>query len=242
MEDFLRQNYSLLNNLVIIMSVITGLVYYKKYKETNSVAFIYYLVYVYIMGVLGGYTVYMAKYEFLFDIRDYLIETRFKDNNWWFTLFWNMGAALFFGFFYQKMLKKDRFKTIIKLCSISYLLLSIIYIGANFQDFFTKPLPIINILGAFIIILCSIFYFIEVLESDKILSFYKSLNFYISFANLFWWLIITPITFFYMYNSQSDWNFVLLKWQIYLFSNVFMYTAFTVGLIVSKPEKIQKMK
>lgn len=237
MNDFLLQNYILINNLVIIISAITGIAYYKKYKGTLAILFIYFLLYVLLISVFGGYTYYVAKYEFLFEIRDYLKVTRFKYNYWWFTLFWNIGAVLFFAFYYHKVIKKERFKAIIKYSSLSFLLFSIIYIGFNFADFFIKPFRLISVFGAFIILQCVIFYFVEVLESNKILSFYRSLNFYISLANLFWWLIITPIVFFYMYNSQGDWNFVLLKWQIYLSANIFMYLTFTIGLIVSKPGK-----
>ena len=91
--------------------------------------------------------------------------------------------------------------------------------------------------GALIILLCTIFYFIEILQSEKILIFYKSLNFYISAAIFIWWLIVTPIVFYDIYMSNSDWNFIFLRWQIYLFANIIMYLTFTFALIWYKPEK-----
>ena len=76
----------------------------------------------------------------------------------------------------------------------------------------------------------------EILLSDTILVFYKSINFYISVAILIWWLIITPIVFFEKYNTTSDWDYVFLKWQIKLFANICMYLTFTFALIFCKPE------
>ena len=92
------------------------------------------------------------------------------------------------------------------------------------------------VLGAFIILLCISFYFIEILNSDKVLNFYKSINFWISITLLIWWLVITPLVFYDIYFSAVDWNFIILKWQIYLMMNIFMYTSFTIALIWCKPE------
>ena len=118
-----------------------------------------------------------------------------------------------------------------------FVLFSIVYISLNIDDFFNSSLPIIGILGAIIIFLCAVFYFLEILLSDSILLFYKSINFYISAAIFMWWLIVTPLVFFENYNTTSDWDFVFLKWQIKLFANIFMYLTFTFGLIWCRPQK-----
>lgn len=54
------------------------------------------------------------------------------------------------------------------------------------------------------------------LQSETILSFYKSINFYISSTILIWWLVITPLVFFQIYFLNVDWSFIILRWQIYL--------------------------
>ena len=108
--------------------------------------------------------------------------------------------------------------------------------------FFTSFFPIISVLGAIIIFLCTVFYFIETLESDNILSFYKSLNFYISAAIFIWWLIITPIVFYDNYTTyqidifQRDWDYIKIRRLIYLFANICMYLIFTFALIFCTPE------
>lgn len=232
MEDFLLKNYVLLTHLVEVMAALTGVFFYKKYNKTEVKYFVWFLVYLTICEFIGIYKYYVHSEGFL----SFLEGTIFKTNHWWSTSFWKVGAILFFAFYYSKILKTKLFKTIIKTSAYAFLIFSVIYIALNWNAFFYQFFPILSVLGAFIIFLCSVFYFIEVLQSDSILVFYKSINFYISFAIFIWWLIITPLVFYDLYHSSGDWNFIFLKWQIYLFANIFMYSTFTFALIYCKPE------
>ncbi|AUC81242.1 hypothetical protein [Lacinutrix sp. Bg11-31] len=232
MEEFLKDNYILITRGVEILAAVTGLLFYKKYKNTAATYFIWFLVYITICDFLCGYTYYVKNIGFL----NFLGGTLFEKNYWLSTLYWKIGAVLFFTFYYYKILKTKQSKLFLKYTGYSFLLFSLIYIIVHFQEYFIRSFPIISVLGALIISICVVLYYIEVLQSEKILSFYKSLNFYISTAIFIWWLIITPLVFYSLYFTKADWNFVILKWQIYLFANIFMYTTFTIGLIVSKPQ------
>jgi hypothetical protein len=189
-------------------------------------------VYLSVCDFLGSYVHYIRNGGFL----GFLEGTVFIRNFWWSTLFWKIGAIMFFSFYYNSILTNEKFKRIIKYSGYSFLVLSIIYILFNWDDYFIIFFPIIDILGAVIVFLCTAFYFFETLSSEKILTFYKSINFYISAAIFIWWLIITPLVFYDIYNSHYDWNFIFLKWQIYLFANIVMYLTFTFALIFCKPE------
>ena len=232
MKDFLLNNYSLLLYLTESMAAITGLLLYKKYKRSNAKYFIWFLVYLFIGDFIGGYKNYVND-GFL----SFLKGTVFATNHWWSTLFWKVGAILFFSFYFSKILKTSTFKFIVKISGVLFLFFCVIYIGLHWDDFFHRFFPIISILGTIVIFLCTGFYFIETLLSDRILTFYKSLNFYISMAIFIWWLIITPLVFYDLYHSSGDWNFIFLKWEIYLFANIFMYSTFTFALIFCKPEE-----
>lgn len=232
MIDFLLEYKSLITSGIELLAAFTGLLLYKKYKPTAAKYFIWFLVYLTICD-FSGYYVYCINNNGVFS---FLEGTVFVWNYWWATLYWIIGAPMFFSFFYYKILKKKTFKTIIKFCSYSFLLFSIVYVIINWEDYFIRYFPILSILGALIIFLCAVFYFVEVLLSDKILTFFKSLNFYISVTIFIWWLIITPLVFYDIYNSNKDWNFIFLKWEIYLFANIVMYLTFTLTLIWCKPE------
>lgn len=232
MNDFLLEYNNFITSCIEILAAVVGLVLYNKYKHTAAKYFIWFLVYLTICDFSGNYVHYI-KDDGMFS---FLEDTIFTSNFWWSTLYWKIGAILFFGFYYNKILKEKTFKKIIKYSSWFFLAFSVGYILSHWEDYFIRFFPIISILGAVIIFLCTVFYFIEILQSDRILTFYRSLNFYISFAIFIWWLIITPLVFYDIYNSHLDWNFIFLKWEIYLSANIIMYLTFTFALIWCKPE------
>lgn len=237
MEEFLKQNYRTLTFSVEILAVVFGILSYKKYKHTTAKYFIYFLIYVLFVDCIGNYPFYVKEYKFLSNINAIIKGTVFEKNKWWYTIFWRIGSILFFTFYYSKIVKNHIRQKAIKYFGIIFLITSLFTLIYNRDVFFTSSFPLITIMGAVIVVLCVTFYFIDILFSNEILKFYKSINFYISSAILLWWLIITPILFFDIYHNQSDWDFVFLKWQIFLFVNFFMYITFTIGLIVSKPDK-----
>ncbi|MBP0905086.1 hypothetical protein ACFSKN_15610 [Mariniflexile gromovii] len=233
MNDFLLEYYNTITFSVEILAAVTGLLLYKKYKLTAAKFFIYFLVYLSACDFFNTYVHYIQNNGFL----SFLEGTVFVRNFWWSTLYWKIGAILFFCFYYHKILSTDLFKILIKYSGLVFFVFSIGYIFLNWDDFFVRFFPIISVLGAVIIFMCTVFYFIEILQSEKILSFYKSINFYISSAIFIWWLIISPLVFYDIYNSNYDWNFIFLKWQIYLFANIIMYSTFTFALIFCKPDE-----
>ncbi|WAC02644.1 hypothetical protein N7U66_02875 [Lacinutrix neustonica] len=231
MEEFLKENYKILTLSIEFLAAFSSLYFYHKYKNTAAKFFIYFIFYLFICDFIS-----LNYYYFVNNYLVFFKGTILEKNKWWSTLYWKIGAIIFYSFYYNKILKKSIFKILLKTLTYCFLIISFVKIFKNWDDFFVISFPIISILGAIIILMCSIFYFIEGLEYNKILVFYKSINFYISVSIFIWWLIITPLVFYDLYFSTSDWNFVILKWQIYLFANIFMYTTFTIGLIVSKPE------
>ncbi|MCF7560837.1 hypothetical protein L3X39_09320 [Sabulilitoribacter multivorans] len=238
MKEFLLKNYTLLTHSVEVIAAFTGVVLLKKYKSKHNRYFIFFLVYVVILEFIGDYSKFVHPNRSL----SFLVGTRIEKNHWLFTSGWSIGAIMFFAFYYRKILKTRIFKKIIELSSYSFLVISIIYILFNWNRFFYTFFQTISILGALVIFLCAVLYFIETLNSNKILSFYKSLDFYITSAIFIWWLIITPIDFYDVYftyeigNPNRDWDFMFLRWQIYLFANILMYSTFTFALIWCKPE------
>ncbi len=239
MEEFLLKNYLVITHSVEVLAAFTGVFLFSKYKKSNAKYFIYFLVYLTICEFTAQYTSYVSEDGYL----NFLIGTKIQKNFWWATIYWKIGAIMFFAFYYRKILKTKVFIDVIKIVSFIFLIVSIIYILFNWNLFFNTFFPIISIMGAIIIFLCTVFYFIEILQSDNILTFYMSLNFYISSAIFIWWLIITPLVFYDVYftyeigNPNRDWNFMFLRWQIYLSANIFMYLTFTFALIWCKPDE-----
>lgn len=232
MKEFLIAYYLPLTYFTEILAALTGVIFYRKYKYTNVKYFIYFLVFIAIAELLAGYTHFIENNGIL----NFLKGTIFQKNYWFCSLYWDLGSIMFYSYYFLKIIKKRRFIITLKISRYLFLIFFFTYILFNWNDFFIKSFPIIDILGALIIFSCVTFYFIEILESEVILTFYKSINFYIATTIFIWWLIITPIVFFNIYFRHVDWNFIFLKWQIYLFSNIFMYLTFTFALLWCKPQ------
>jgi len=235
LDEFLLNHYVLLNNGVAFVAAIVGAIYLSKFKDSEVRYFIYFLWYVAIVQFLGSYTSFVENFDFLKPLKQLIEGTVFEDKYWIFTIFWTLGSALFYSIYFQFVLKNIIHKRIIKIWTYIFLVFSIIYIIIKAEELFSQMMPFIKIFGAFIILLCAIFYFIQILKSDELLTFYKSMNFYISSVIFIWWLVTTPVTFYQVYYSAADWSFVFLRWQIFLFMNLFMYLSFTFALFYCKP-------
>ncbi len=214
------------------MAALTGVLFYRQYKATAAKYFIWFLVYVAILELIGFYPTYFVKFGYSHIIRN----TVFEHNYWYYTVFWYIGSAIFFTFYYHRIIVYKPYRSILKYGGALFLLSTIGYIFTHGEAFFNSQLAFVRIFGAIIVLIGVVFYFIEMLQSDRVLTFYRSLNFYISAIVLIWWLIITPLVFYNIYFSKADWNFVILKWQIYLFANIFMYSSFTFALIWCRPQ------
>lgn len=238
MIDFLLKHYSLLTHGLEFLAAITGLLYFKKYQNVTAKYFIVFLLLVAIFDTASGY-VYYVRPERIFS---FLIGTKFQKNHWFSTLYWDIGATLFYAFYFCKILKTKYFKGIIKYSGFAFGIFSIVLIMLNWELFFVQFFTSLNVFGSIIILMCSIFYFIEILLTDKILLFYKSINFYISVTIFIWWLIITPLSFYDVYFTYEvgkdffDLDFATLRRQIFLFANIFMYSTFTFAFIWCKPQ------
>lgn len=233
MKEFFLNNYTIILLCIELLAVFAGIFCYKKFQFTVAKYFIYFLFYVVICQRLALYTLHVHNNGFLSFLKGTLIQA----NYWWCTLYWDIGAVTFFGWYFHKIITKKSFKNLLKIIVVVFFITSIIDIIVNLTLFFKAWLPFVTLMGTVVIFIFVTLYFLELLQSDKILKFYTSINFYIATAILFFWLIVTPVVFFSKYFNTSDWNFIFLNWQIYLFANMFMYGMFTIGLIVSKPEK-----
>ena len=245
MNGFLIENYSLLTKSLEILAAVTGIFVYRKFSNSVAKYFIYFLIYVAILELVGGYIIYVRPDEFL----HFLMGTLIEKNYWLYTICWKIGAILFFNFYYFKIIENNRLKTVLKYTGFSYLAFSIVYIIANGNKFFYMSFPILSVFGSIIVFTCCTFYFIELLRSEKVLFFYSSLNFYISVVIFIWWLITTPLIFYSMYYSSvdlskpfrhpeffGDLNYITLQKKIYLYSNMFMYLTYTFALLWCKPQ------
>lgn len=236
MDDIIKEYFTELNDIILIISAIFALRYFRKYRKTEVRFFIYYMLYVAVVDVIGSYTWYVYKYEDLHFVQNALKGTLMEKNYWWFTIFWNFGSAVFLSFYFFRILRTKLFKQIVKVAAVLFALTFLGHLVFNIQALFTSQIQLINILGGIVIINCIVLYFIEILTSDRILNFVRSFNSIVSSTLFIWWLIITPLIFYDVYFSAADWNFVILRHQVFFFANLFMYSMFSFALVWCKPK------
>lgn len=236
--DFFLNNYASIILFVEVLAAITGLLCLKKFSNTQVKYFIYFLVFLAIIELIGAYPIYVANFESLAGVKEFLKGTRFETNHWWFTTFWTIGGALFYSFYFHSFLKSINSRRVLKGLTFAFLVSSIIYILFNWDIFFGSSFYFVNIFSAFVILLSVVLYFVEVLKSQKILTFYKSINFYIAAVLLVFFLIKTPLIFYDVYFSRQDMDYVKLNATINILCITFMYITYTFALIWCKPRNI----
>lgn len=232
MKNFLLENYMFFNLAVVFIAASTGCFLFKKYQHTVVKYFIYFLIYVFVSEILGSYA-RILNYIGLYHIVD---NTVFKFNFWWHTLTWYIGSAVFFTWYFRKIIKADFLKKILWYALIVFLIISFVSIALDYSHFFKGTFNFIRIGNMSIIMLSVAFYLSEILHSEKILEFYKDIHFYISVIVLIWLFVTIPLVHFVCGDASSDPNQAELKWLIMLFANMFMYLSFAFALLFSKPK------
>ncbi|AEH02134.1 hypothetical protein [Lacinutrix sp. 5H-3-7-4] len=236
MLEFLFNNNNLITHSIQCIAAIIGIFNLKKYKNTIGSFFIGILIYISAVDLLAMYTYYCNTIPFL----NFIANTKFESNYWWYTIFFDCIAVLLFAIFFYKIVVKNKYKNVIKYSAFLYLIVFVYIIFSDLKHLFIGTYSVIYTAEAILIMICTTTYFIEILESNKVLYFSKSLYFYVSVTVFLWWLIVTPVVFFDKYFITEDIHFIKLKRCIYIFANIFMYTTFSFGLIVSTPDKNKK--
>jgi len=209
-----------------ILAAIFGAIFYFKYKNT-AFKYIFFILWLIVITEILGY---FYKELHLY----YTNENGVKYNLFLYNI---LSLILFpaYYFMYYKTLKTERYQSIIKLFIIVFL---IIYIGnwVFFQHFFTENPLYPRIIGSIFLTICIVFYFIELLQSDKIISFHRLVPFWISVGLLIFYTSTIPFTVVQNSYMLSNDNAVLKIFIIKLILATAMYLIFAFGFLWSKKE------
>ena len=231
MVDFLTSNFNFIIYGFELLAAIVGVLCYKKFKDTATLYFIYFLIYVFFVELIGASLIYFNTFPPIKMIRSIGI----RSMNWY-NLFWFFGSIVFVLFYFHSLIKLILYKHIIKGVGVVFSIIMIGHFIINNEVFMNSHPKIYQLLGLIATFICISLYFIEFLKSDSILQIFNTFGFYASLGLFLWWLIITPVIFFDNYNTIADWDFVNLKRRIFLFANIFMYSTFIFALLWCKPQ------
>ncbi|MDH7444117.1 hypothetical protein [Aquimarina sp. 2201CG14-23] len=221
--------FLLIINFFEIVTAIFGTVYIKKYREDKiSRYFVYFLWFTALFDTFFGWMPSLIEnYDQLFFLKD----TFLYKNHWAYNSY-DIISFSFYLFFFLNFIESTKAKKIGVYSIILFIVTSLLNLILS-GVFFESPALFSLILGTLLLLFFIIYFYFQVLQSDKILDFYKILVFYISVGALVFHILVNPIFIYgeYYSNTKSP-EFVEIYRSILTFANIFMYTCYTIGFIV----------
>ncbi len=208
-----------------LIAAITGVIFFFKYKHTHLKYFLYLLWYIVFTEFFGDYIKNNG-------ILVHIDENGEIYNIWIVNLLYTIFFPILF-YIYIKEIKNIKYKLWIKIFLISYLIISIVN-WTVIQNFLLEWSEIPFIFGSLTIIVTIIFYFIELLKSNKIVLFHRTLLFWISVGLLLFHSGTIPFTI--KINGYAIIKGVHQLFLIMYILSIIMYATFTFGFIWSKKE------
>jgi hypothetical protein len=226
LSDFLYQHRSLITKSFEILAAILGSWYLKKTKNENLKIFVYYLWLVVIVEILGFYKhLLQSNYDYNWFVA--WKNSVFCQNIWLYNIY-NFFKIGLLGVFYSSLLSKTSFKLTIRGIVLIYSVFSVCFYTFT-NAFFVMGLPYDYILASVIVFIYVMFYFIELMNSEYILQYYKLPSFYISVALLVWHLCATPLFIYNSYFTPFNTEFVNFRILLLLYINIFTYSCIAFG-------------
>lgn len=237
MISFIEEYYFLCFRSAEVFAALAGILCFKKFKNDKASKYlIYFLIYINCIEILASYTVIIHENPSFLSIKETLKNTVFEKNYWWYFLTWFIGANVFYSCYYYLIAENTRIKKAIKLILLLTLIFQFIFFVLFLSSSNYDYMIYAEVIDLFVIVFLISSYFIQLLNSEKIISFYKLLPFYVSIGTLVFFIVTTPLTFFERYFTLSDPEYISLKYSIKFFAIIFMYAFIGIGFIVSKPK------
>ena len=217
-----------------ICAAIIGTSYYRKTKrQDTSLKYLVFLLWMTAFFEVFALLPYLVK---AFEELYFLKGTIFEYNDWVFNVLIFISYVLYIMYFRTNVVSN-----IVRKVLLVLIVLFVVSIISNFiisDVFFKKLSTLTDVLGSVILLLSVMFYFYEVLLSERVLVFYKLLAFYVAIGALIFHLTITPIDIYFEYAVDSDSNFFKFRSFVLYSASFFMYTCYIIGFIVcSKKNK-----
>ncbi len=227
MDNISLNTFRHLGPFAELLAAVIGTIYFYKYKHTSLKYFLYLLWYITITEFFNWYIDENNITSLLY------IDDKGKEYNYWLINILDTVSFLVYYYIYFKWITDKKFKSWIKRFAILYVLLSIVN-WRFVQNFFTELQSYLFIVGAIFLIISILFYFIELLKSEKIVVFHKNLLFWVSIGLLIYYAGNIPFA--AEYNGYALISGIHDLFLIVYILAILMYLIFTFGFIWSKKE------
>ena len=89
--------------------------------------------------------------------------TLIEKNYWWYNTFWAIGSALFYSFYFEKIVETRLYKKTLNYSRKIFLAFALGYIIFNTNLFFYSSIVVVKMLGAIVVLLSTTLFFVEIL-------------------------------------------------------------------------------
>jgi hypothetical protein len=206
---------------------IFSIYYYKKQPSKPIKYLVMYLGFTIVVETIGFYTFFIDDWNFL----SFLKETSFEKNYWLYNVYLII-TFLFYILFFKWFLRNTKTIRFLDILSGLFLITSISILV--FSDVFFIKYPAITLISGTVLVLISIFsYYLELINSDRILNLSKSVIFYISVGVLVFHLCLTPVFIFssLLIDKSTPENIIFYA-SFLKVGNYILYSSFILGFIV----------
>jgi hypothetical protein len=221
--------YQIIINLVELIAAIAGIVYITKYRvDTSARYLVYFLWFTVFIELIFGW---LPRLILDIDSFSFLKDTWLEKNAWIYNIYIKV-KFLFYPYYFSFFIVNKKTKNFLFFSILLFFISSVINLVFS-NLFFTTVPSYTYIVGSLLLMVSVMFYFLEVLKSDEILNFHKTLVFYVSIGTLIFHLCVTPLIIYSKYykNIKSP-EFVQVYRIILTAANIFMYTCYTIGFVV----------
>lgn len=223
-------------HIVELFAALAGSYFYLKTSNKLIKPFVWYLwvvVFVETFGMYGFFLLNNYDNEIFISIKNSVWCT----NTWLYNIY-EIISVILFGIYFRNILDRKLDKTIVEVSVIVYSIFTFAYFIIT-DGFFIKSIPYNFLLQTFLVFTYVMLYYRQLLKSDDILIFYKSVFFYINSGLMLWFLVISPLFIFDTYLYAVNENFVEFR-KTYLFiANLLLYSCYTFGFLYSLQFKKQ---
>lgn len=228
--NYLLESKIYINYLMEFVAALAGSIYLLRSNSNQKDLkfFVKFLWSVLIIDLIGNYAglAYFSNYEIL-----PFIEGSPIARNFWYYNIMEVYFICFYTNLFRRQLANTKMKRILKWLIFFYIFFAVSNMILS-GEFFEGDLIINDMMGAFMIILSIFAYFFEMMMSDKVLYFYKSLFFYMAIGISISYLTIIPINIYDAFITIQNTEFLEVFYAVIRYANIFMYSMFALGFFM----------
>ncbi|WP_431157577.1 hypothetical protein [Winogradskyella poriferorum] len=222
-------------HILELLAALAASYYWVRTKDRTVRYFVYYLWFIVLVETLG-------MYPYLYDLTDNAFIQKIANSkmrhNYWLYSFYNPTTVFLIGRFLIDNMRNKTIHIIIRSLSLGYIIFAISYFLYT-GTFFEQSLPYDIVVSTFIIFLMVLLYLRELMDSEKILSFYKSPILMVLIVLTLWYICITPLFIYEKHFVTNNPSFIAFHYFFIGTANIILYSWYIFAFLFSLRYKMR---